>query len=542
MSKQISMLKVMILTIFVIVGGCAESGGGDDSRGRGGTGNQPGGTPRQIIAPTVAMTVGRLGVGTVVAGAADAVTVGYGYDASDNTEDVGVAGLAITIAASNGGQITHITNVRAFDGATCVNPNNPLRPVGSREFLKYDSTLRLVRGTLTGLSIRYDLSSQCPVGARFTFGIDRMGESNIAAVGLASNKPATISYVTDTSDPVVVASSAFSVELATTSPKLFNGVKGTPNNKVLEIEGKGIGEESIYNQIGVVITGRADLVGRLSLNYEPGDGSKTVLVTTSFVQSNKAVFFLEDMPEAYRILPIAGVNKLVIRADFANGPDGGYARIDIDRTATIAMGRTYGANTSAVGSSVSEGFRVFGNRPFQFASDALPGSSLGATNIQTDLHRFHGSGWPNAIYLSAFTLGIVAVNATVTNVNTWAYRDNNYTVVAGEVGNGGRVNGSSLSPSSGQVVVRASNGAVGLPTIYYFRTVADVTTGGGGAYVSTTLQGDATPFPQSGMGSFADVLAAGAKFVWSPDQALGFSNGAGVEGVPVIGDAQVRSR
>lgn len=269
------------------------------------------------------------------------------------------------------------------------------------------------------------------------------------------------------------------------------------------------------------------------------------------------------------VIVSVGVDKLfTLRADISPigqgqlGTEGMFIKVDVRKNtdlpspngfSAVGQGQTSGEIIYTESVTNSPGIRTFKSVP-TFTLDPLATSGLG----DGKLLRFKVSaGSSGSVGVAKFTLGIVAQNTTVNNVNVFGFTDSLYTQPISGVSLDGRLCVVGQVPNfENEVNIFSQNGAgdqlaVQVPTgaTYYFEVRGNtVSQGTDIKTVTTTIKGDLVFNQGGGMTTVAGTESdPNNNFIWSPNFAgvsspadMDWSNGAGVSGLPSSGLSQIR--
>ncbi len=472
---------------------------------------------------------------TIVPGETSKILANIQFDATSSGEDLRLNAIPIRYTHSGAGNIVSGCALYGPTGTQLSSGSNTANPLsthvsGSDIQFTLDNSITLPKGTVTTLSLRCNVSSSAPTGSTLSFGI----ASPVTATGLSSG-------ITVTVDPGDVIGQVMTISTGGTigagqdvsAPSYHMAAAGTTET-INSIRFTAGAEDINLRQIGLRLTGTAPLnsaANYSSITLWDPNGNQ---VGTAFFGGNASTT-IATLTRDF-IIPANTSRSLIIRATIAQigpnqaGTEGALLRVDYDNTNpanTYGTGVSSGTNIVSAGAAAtnSEGVRIFKSVPIISAETISNSTLFSGTPV---LMRFRVAASANgSISIYKMTLNVIPTNATVTNVNVYAYTDQSYSAAAGGTNSGGALVANGINPGAGGIVEIYPGGLTGNNVPFevpagatrYFEvrgTVAGATTG---SSVTTVLQGDpAYPALATLMGTATEVDSdPNDNFIWSPN-------------------------
>lgn len=476
----------------------------------------------------------------IVAGSQGVTFANVQLDASQSGEDVRFSSVVLTHTGT--GDISKITGLQLFDGATALNTGSNVVTSATSTTITFNQTLTVAKNTVKTLALKGNVSSS----AANTF------KWNIATAptttGVTSGSTVTPTGVaTASSATMTIASGSLVVSTSPSSPSYAIAAAGSTGNTAAVVRFRATNEAVNLARLGLKLTNTASSSASDLVQVSIWDGA-TQVGTAVFTGTNTNA--TSTFPSAV-VLPKDADKDLTVKVDFAQigsgytGVQGDLIAIDADTNGTNTEGTGVGSGSTidATGSTSVSGIRLFKSFP-TFALGTI--SSTGVADGK--LMRFTVTANANGgVGIDQFKFAVATTSVTLSNINLFGYTDSGYSSpISGFTS--GQIATSNTTAHTGTFTIDPS-AVINIPagTTYYFEARATATAGATTYSVTTTLNGDSSyPSLAANMGTSAGV--ASSNLVWSPNATttssathVDWTNGYGVAGLPSSGLIQTRS-
>lgn len=482
----------------------------------------------------------------IVAGAQGVTFSTFQFDASQSGEDVRFSTLPVTFGGSS--TYNNLTSCQLVDGSTALNTgSNTLNPTAAASTVTLDSQLVITKGTVKSLTFR------CNVGSSAS-GTYQVGVTSAPTVtGVTSGVSVTPTGTFPANGQIMtVGTGSLVVSTDSSSPSYTVAAAGSTGNTVGVYKFRATNEAVNLNRISLKLTSGAssDLV-----SVSIWDGA-TKVGTAVFTGSSMYATSTLNTPV---VLPKDTDKTLTIKVDLASvgtsqsGTQGSLIKVDIngdDSTGTQGTGVGSGNTVNASGSTSVAGVRMFRSFP-TVAQDNLATAGVADGRLMKFQIRANSAG---SIGIQELTFAVATTNATVTNVQLFAFNDAGYSLPISGQGTSGQI-GSTLStiptgPTSFAINPTTNPVQVSADQTVYFELRGSVAASAN-ASVVTTLLGDSA-YPTNLTSGYnvatSSALTSGNNFIWSGNAtstsvsaSVDWSNGFGIIGLPSGGIFQTRN-
>ncbi len=465
-------------------------------------------------------------------------------DTSTSGEDVRIASLPLRLGLLNGALAVNLSGCQLFDGATALNTGsnipttlNTLSPTN----FSLDNNLVVAKGTVKTLALKCNISASTANGGGYFFSLN--AADTVFAIGVTSGSSVAVTNAANNSAVMTVAATTLALSVDSSTPAYMVAAGGTTGVTMGVIKLRATNENVTLTKLGLTLTaGTSAQMGVVSIY----DGAS--LVGTAVFAGNNLI------ATSTLTTPVTLLNNtdklLTVKADLADigpnqpGIDGALVKLDPSSAEGVGQSSGNPISTGATGSVA--GVRIYNTFP-TFALDTL--SSTGIADGK--LMRFKvTANASDKLGIGKLSFSVATTNATLTNVQLFAFNDSGYSNAISGQGTSGQIGSTlvsvpnnttfTMSPDLNPIQVSAGS-------TLYFELRAVVVGVGAGSSITTTLKGDSFGAPTVGTIPFPSVTD---NFVWSPNATTtaatttgnDWTNGYGVSGLPSGGLLQTRSQ
>lgn len=515
-----------------------------------GCGGGEGFTPPHATQPgrvAVVLALTSSPVSQTVGGKVNAELLQFSVNPSTASEDIDTALFEFSLECTSGATPEMITGLRVIDEQVTVNSGSGVvNPTTSAIMVVPDGApyrIQRSRG-IRNFTVTANISSAAPAGASF-----RLRLVGLTAFGATTKLPLVIelkqSALSGTTTTVVDA--GLGIYFGSSDYRQVTG--GASNFPTLTSRFRSMGETETLDLVELALTsGMATSLIQVTLwagNAQVGSATFTGSSTHASVTLPEGVLLPReiDIPLTVRVdTSFIGINQ--------PGNSGEFVKIAIvDARGT---GIDSGSTITATGFVESAGFRTYKSVP-QVAIDNLSTTGIADGRLMRVRVQAHPVGDVSA---AKFAFRLAPYQCEVTNVNLFCFTDSAYSTVIAGFPNGQLFATNATPTASGLVqIYPQTNTGDWTPMVIpagqsrYFELRGSVVGSDTNYNIATTILGDSTPLPFTGMSAAFYINQFGGQFIWSPNSFadssrigdLDWTDGFGVGGLPEGGFQVIRT-
>lgn len=475
---------------------------------------------------------------TVTAGSQQLLMANVLLDASQSGEDVRISALPIRLTVAGGAAVGDLSSCTLFNGSTQLtsgsNVPTALASSGSATNFTLDNTLTIPKGTVMTISVKCNVSS----AATGTYVFSVNNADNWGATGFTSGTSITETG-SGTSGTFSIGNASVALTIDSSSPSLTLAAGGQTGVTLGVYKLRATNDVVNLTKLGLTLTSGTDASLSTVYIYQ----GATLVGTATFLSGSTVATSTLSTPVA---LAKDTDTTITIKADLADigssvaGVEGALVKLDPNSSeGNASSGLVQSGATTGVA-----GVRVYNTYPV-IALDTLGSTGVGDGRL---MHFKVTANSQGSLGIGKFTFTLSTTTLSVSNIQLFGYTDAGYSTAISGQGTSGQIGNTVAAAQNGTAFSIAPNlNAVSVPagTTYYFELKGSIAGNTTGASVVTTLSGDASASPATGVTPFASVSG---NFVWSPNATTtaatstgnDWTNGFGVAGLPSGGLFQSR--
>lgn len=475
---------------------------------------------------------------TVTAGSQQLVMANIQLDASQSGEDVRISTLPIRLTVAGGAAVGDLSSCTLFNGSTQLasgsNVPTSLSSSGTATNFTLDNTLTVPKGTVMTLALKCNVSSSAT--GTYVFSVTTSDTWN--ATGLTSGTSITETG-SGTSGTFSIGNASVALTIDSSSPSLTLAAGGQTGVTLGVYKLRATNDVVNLTKLGLTLTSGTDASLSTVYIYQ----GATLVGTATFLSGSTVATSTLSTPVA---LAKDTDVTLTIKADLADvgssvsGVEGALVKLDPNSSeGNASSGLVQSGATTGVA-----GVRVYNTYPV-VALDTLSSTGIGDGRL---MHFKVTANSQGPVGLGQFKFTLSTTTLSVSNVQLFGYTDAGYSTAISGQGTSGQIGNTVAGAQNGTAFSITPNlNAVSVPagSTYYFELKGSIAGNTSGASVVTTLSGDSSASPATGVTPFASVSG---NFIWSPNATTtaatstgnDWTNGYGVAGLPSGGLFQSR--